>query len=88
MEDKVAVVTGGSRGMGREICHDFARRGFRVVVASRVGRVPRSDHRRNAVADARTGGRDTASQRKEKGVSRPVGRVLCPRLARGRRSSI
>jgi NAD(P)-dependent dehydrogenase (short-subunit alcohol dehydrogenase family) len=35
MENKVAVVTGGSRGMGREICHDFARRGFRLVVASR-----------------------------------------------------
>lgn len=35
MERKVAVVTGGSRGMGREISHDFARRGFRLVVASR-----------------------------------------------------
>lgn len=32
---KVAVVTGGSRGMGREIGEDFARRGFRVVIASR-----------------------------------------------------
>jgi len=31
----VAVVTGGSRGMGREICRDLAARGFRVVVASR-----------------------------------------------------
>jgi NAD(P)-dependent dehydrogenase (short-subunit alcohol dehydrogenase family) len=35
MQDKVAVVTGGSRGMGLEISHDFARRGFRVVVSSR-----------------------------------------------------
>ena len=34
-EGKVAVVTGGSRGMGREISSDFARRGFRVVIASR-----------------------------------------------------
>ena len=32
---KVAIVTGGSRGMGREISLDFARRGFAVVVASR-----------------------------------------------------
>ena len=35
VDGKVAVVTGGSRGMGREICRDFAARGFRVVVASR-----------------------------------------------------
>ncbi|WP_433502265.1 SDR family NAD(P)-dependent oxidoreductase [Pseudonocardia halophobica] len=35
MDGKVAVVTGGSRGMGREICRDLARRGHRVVVASR-----------------------------------------------------
>lgn len=34
-DSKVAVVTGGSRGMGREISWDFARRGYRVVVASR-----------------------------------------------------
>jgi NAD(P)-dependent dehydrogenase (short-subunit alcohol dehydrogenase family) len=35
MIGRVAVVTGGSRGMGREICRDLAARGFRVVVASR-----------------------------------------------------
>jgi NAD(P)-dependent dehydrogenase (short-subunit alcohol dehydrogenase family) len=34
-QQRVAVVTGGSRGMGREIVRDLAARGFRVVVASR-----------------------------------------------------
>ena len=32
---KVVLVTGGSRGMGREIVHAFAERGADVVVASR-----------------------------------------------------
>ena len=35
LEDKVAIVTGGSRGLGREMVLAFAHRGARVVIASR-----------------------------------------------------
>ena len=35
LEDKVAVITGGSRGIGRSIAEEFARRGARVVITAR-----------------------------------------------------
>ena len=35
LTDKVAVVTGGSRGLGREMVMSFAARGADVVIASR-----------------------------------------------------
>ena len=35
LSGKVTVVTGGSRGLGREMCLAFAARGAAVVVASR-----------------------------------------------------
>ncbi len=36
LADKVAIVTGGSRGIGRAVCRGLAQAGARVVVASRT----------------------------------------------------
>ena len=38
----LAVVSGGSRGIGREVCHELARRGSRVVVLSRSAKAATS----------------------------------------------
>ena len=36
-EQRVAVVTGGNRGIGLEICHQLARLGYHVVLTARDG---------------------------------------------------
>jgi NAD(P)-dependent dehydrogenase (short-subunit alcohol dehydrogenase family) len=36
LHDKVAIVTGGSRGLGRQIALEFGRRGAKVVIAART----------------------------------------------------
>ena len=45
MSGKIAVVTGGSRGLGREMCLAFAERGATVVVSSRKQDVVRRARR-------------------------------------------
>jgi NAD(P)-dependent dehydrogenase (short-subunit alcohol dehydrogenase family) len=35
LQDKVAVITGGTRGLGLEIARAYAARGANVVIASR-----------------------------------------------------
>jgi NAD(P)-dependent dehydrogenase (short-subunit alcohol dehydrogenase family) len=50
-ERRIAVVTGGNRGLGKEVCRQLAQRGFHVVLCSRA-----RDKGESAAAELRQGG--------------------------------
>ena len=46
MDKRLAVVTGGNRGIGYEICRQLARKGLRVMLTSRDAEKGRAAHRK------------------------------------------
>jgi 3-oxoacyl-[acyl-carrier protein] reductase len=53
LQDKVAIVTRGARGIGRAIAEGFAREGAQVVIADRAVETAREEARGIAVAGGR-----------------------------------
>ena len=56
MNQRVALVTGGNRGIGREVCHQLAAHGLRVVLTAR-----RADAADSAAAKLQAQGLDVAA---------------------------
>ena len=48
LKDKVAVITGAARGIGKAIAERYVNEGAKVVIADLNERAPRSLHRRSA----------------------------------------
>ena len=53
---RVALVTGGNRGIGHEVCRELAKRGLRVVLTARRGALAEQ-----AAAELRKEGLDVTS---------------------------
>ena len=67
LDGKVAIVTGGSRGIGRAICLGLGEAGAKVVVASRteIDRSAGTEYEKYGSGDIR----DTAGQIAERGAA-------------------
>ena len=80
LQGQVAIVTGGSRGIGREMCLALAAEGARVAVVSRIRRRssrPRGISRRQTVSRRDTRRRDRSRRRRVDGRPSHLGAGPC-----------
>jgi NAD(P)-dependent dehydrogenase (short-subunit alcohol dehydrogenase family) len=74
MKDKVAVITGGSSGIGLAIAEEFAQRGAKVVITGRRQGALDTESLRSALARAQGADR-VQSEIDRMGAGSPIGRV-------------
>lgn len=81
-QGKTAVVTGGSRGIGREICIEFARRGANVVLCYAAGEAAAQETA--ALCDVVRENAQTAAAGETKGTAAVAQENACGKAACGR----